>query len=120
MVEMRQTISGPLLTFVELDILAGHDVSEKDLGEGGDVTQQAVQGVLGDLGEGVVGWSEDSERSEVGDGLLGEPGGGDGSHQGGELGVGGESVEHVLGGLAAAVARERRSVRVVLRVKISD
>ena len=78
---------------------------EEDLGEGGHISQQAVQGLLGDLGESVISWSEDCERSEVGDGLLSQSGGRHRGHQGGELGVGGERVEHVLRGAAAAVAK---------------
>ena len=92
-------------------------MSEEDLSEGGHVSKEASQGVAGDLGEGVVGGSEDSERSEVADGLLGKPGSLDCSHEGGEPGVRGQGVEHVLGGSAAAVATMRGGVSNIISVE---
>ena len=92
-------------------------MSEEDLSEGGNVSKEASQGVAGDLGEGVVGGSEDSERSEVADGLLCEPCGLDCSHEGREPGVGGQGVEHVLGGSAAPVATMRRGVSNIISVE---
>ena len=92
-------------------------MSEEDLSEGGHVSKEASQGVAGDLGEGVVGGSEDSERSQVTDGLLCQPCGLDCSHQGGEPGVGGQGVEHVLGRSAAAVATMRGGLSNIISVE---
>merc|ERR1719462_921747 len=48
---------------------AGHHVAEEDGGEGLLVCQQAVQGGLGDLGEGLVGRREHCEGSLASKGL---------------------------------------------------
>ena len=60
------------------------DVPEQDLGQGGDVLQQAGQGIARDLGEGLVSWGKYGERSQVVDGLLCQSGSCDGGDQGGE------------------------------------
>ena len=76
-----------LVTFRQPDSLAGHDVSQEDVGQSALVLagQQAVQSLIVDLGEGLVGRSEEGEGSEVGQGPLGDVGGLEGGHQGGEL-----------------------------------
>ena len=62
-------------------------MSQEDVGQSSLVLagQQAAQGIVVDLGEGVVGGSEESEGSEVSQGLLGDVGGHQGGQQGGEL-----------------------------------
>ena len=76
-----------LLTFRQPRGLACYDVSEEDVGQAGLVLtgQQASQGLVIDLREGVVGGGEESEGGELGEGLLGDVGGLEGGSQGGEL-----------------------------------
>merc|ERR1711988_1175042 len=81
------------------------NVTEKNSGEGVLVSQQAVEGLLRDLGKGVVGGGEHSEGSLPGEGVH-KTGGLDRSQEGGGLRGGDGQLGDVLGrggrGLGAA------------------
>ena len=74
----------------------GDNVPQKDLGEGGLVLEETIEGGGGNLGEGSVGRGEDGEGSTV-EGVN-ETSGLDGGDKGGEVGVAGELLNKGLVG----------------------